>query len=46
MIKSFVGGILAATAIGMLSSAAVAEPEIVSGPSAEPDCFAPWTPET
>src|SRR5262245_58368817 len=46
MIKSLMGGALAATALVMLSSTALAEPEIVSGPAAEPECFAPWTPET
>ncbi len=38
---------LAATGSLMLSAAAVfAEPEIVSGPAAEPECFAPWSAET
>ncbi|RUU97562.1 ribose ABC transporter substrate-binding protein [Mesorhizobium sp. M6A.T.Cr.TU.017.01.1.1] len=46
MIKSLVGGIVAATASVMLSSSALAEPEIVTGPSAEPDCFAPWAADT
>lgn len=46
MIKSLVGGIVAATAFIMLSSSALAEPEIVTGPSAEPDCFAPWAADT
>ena len=46
MIKSLVGGIVAATACVMLSSSALAEPEIVAGPSAEPDCFAPWSADT
>jgi ribose transport system substrate-binding protein len=46
MIKSLVGGIVAATAFVMLSSSALAEPEIVTGPSAEPDCFAPWAADT
>ena len=46
MIKSFVGGIVAATAFVMLSSSAMADPEIVKGPAAEPDCFAPWAADT
>ena len=47
MIKSLVGGIVAATAFVMLSSAAMAAgPEIVKGPAAEPDCFAPWAADT
>jgi ribose transport system substrate-binding protein len=46
MIKSLMGGALAATALVMLSSSALAEPEIVSGPAAEPECFAPWAAET
>lgn len=46
MIRSLIGGALAASVIALLSSTAIAEPEIVSGPAAEPDCFAPWTAET
>jgi ribose transport system substrate-binding protein len=47
MIKSLVGGIVAATAFVMLSSAAMAAgPEVVKGPAAEPDCFAPWAADT
>jgi ribose transport system substrate-binding protein len=46
MIKSLVGGIIAATAFVMLSSSAIADPEVVKGPSAEPDCFAPWAADT
>ncbi|RWK38336.1 sugar ABC transporter substrate-binding protein [Mesorhizobium sp.] len=46
MFKSLVGGIVAATALVMLSSSALAEPEIVAGPSAEPECFAPWAADT
>src|SRR5262249_38355111 len=46
MLKSLMGGALAATALVMLSSTAIAEPEVVSGPSADPECFAPWTAET
>jgi ribose transport system substrate-binding protein len=46
MVKSRMGGILAAITLAVLSSAAYAEPEVVPGPSAEPDCFAPWAQET
>src|SRR5262245_1977577 len=46
MIKSLIGGALAATALMLLSSTAIAEPEVVAGPAAEPDCFAPWTADT
>jgi len=46
MIKSLLGGMIAASALAMLTTTALAEPEIVSGPAAEADCFAPWTPET
>lgn len=47
MIKSLVGGIVAATAFVMLNSAAMAAgPEVVPGPAAEPDCFAPWAADT
>jgi len=30
----------------LISTAAMAEPEIVAGPSAEPECFSPWSAET
>ncbi len=46
MIRSFVGGVLAASALMLLSSSAIAEPEIVSGPAADAECFAPWTADT
>ncbi|PZQ96942.1 MAG: ribose ABC transporter substrate-binding protein [Cereibacter sphaeroides] len=46
MLKSFAGGMLAAATCVILSSAAKAEPEIVAGPPAEPDCFAPWSSDT
>ena len=46
MIKSLVGGIFAATAFVMLSSTAMADPEIVTGPAADPECFAPWAADT
>jgi ribose transport system substrate-binding protein len=46
MIKSLIGGALAATALMLLSSTAIAEPEVVAGPSADPNCFAPWAADT
>src|SRR5262245_46637769 len=46
MVKSMIGGIVAAAAFTMLSSTAIAEPEIVKGPAADPGCFVPWTAET
>ncbi len=46
MIRSVVGGIVAAAVLTLVSTTAFAEPEIVSGPAAEADCFAPWTAET
>ena len=46
MIRSLIGGALAAGFFAMMSSTAIAEPEVVSGPAAEPDCFAPWTADT
>jgi ribose transport system substrate-binding protein len=44
--KSMIRGVVAATAFLMLGSASYAEPEVVSGPSADPECFAPWSAET
>src|SRR4051812_26116683 len=46
MIKSILGGVFAASALFMLNSTAMADPEIVSGPAAEPECFAPWSADT
>ena len=46
MIRTVIGGIVAATALVMLNTTAMAEPEIVAGPSAEPECFAPWSADT
>lgn len=46
MYKTLVGGILAAAAFTLSHSTALAEPEIVSGPAAEADCFVPWAAET
>jgi ribose transport system substrate-binding protein len=46
MLKSLAGGMVAATAFLLMGSAAIAEPEIVAGPAAEPGCFAPWSDQT
>jgi ribose transport system substrate-binding protein len=46
MRKQVMGGLFAATALMLLGSAAYAEPEITSGPAAEPECFAPWSADT
>lgn len=44
--KMLLGGVIAAAAMTLLSTTAMAEPEVVSGPAADPECFAAWTPET
>jgi ribose transport system substrate-binding protein len=46
MIKSVVSGVLAASAFMLLSSSAMAGPEVVAGPGADPACFKPLTAET
>ena len=46
MMRSLLGGIVAASALAFLGTTALADPEIVSGPAAEPDCFVPWTKDT
>ncbi|GLS33914.1 ribose transport system substrate-binding protein [Mesorhizobium albiziae] len=46
MIMSRIGGFVAVSAFLLLSSTAMADPEIVSGPAAEPECFAPWAADT
>jgi ribose transport system substrate-binding protein len=46
MNRSLLGGIVAATALMMLGSTALADPEIVSGPAAQADCFVPWSADT
>lgn len=46
MIKGLIRGSLSAATLLMLSSAAYADRETVSGPSAEPECFAPWSSDT
>ena len=35
-----------ASVLGLLTQAAWAEPEIVAGPAAEPECFVPWSEDT
>jgi ribose transport system substrate-binding protein len=44
--KRLTGGFLAAAALVLMSTTAFAEPKIVSGPAADPDCFAPWSADT
>ena len=39
-------GFAAAAALLLGSSAALAGPEVVAGPGADPECFAPWSAET
>ena len=46
MIKSLLGGLVAATALVLVSSTAMAGPEIVAGPGADPACFKPLAGET
>ena len=46
MLKSMMRGAVAATALFLLHSTAIAEPEVVSGPAGDPECFAPWQADT
>ena len=46
MIKSLLGGLVAATALVLVGSTAMAGPEIVAGPGADPACFKPLAGET
>ncbi len=46
MLKRLIAVLASTAAVSILSSAAIAEPEIVSGPSADPECFAPWASDT
>src|SRR3954470_24829020 len=46
MIKTLAGGLIAATALALISTVALADPEIVSGPAADPNCFVPWAAQT
>ena len=40
-----IAGLLTAACL-MNAAPALAGPKVVAGPSADPECFAPWTPET
>ncbi|CAN5299033.1 sugar ABC transporter substrate-binding protein [soil metagenome] len=44
--KAYLFGFAAAATLALMSSTAIAEPEVVAGPSAEPECFAPWAADT
>ena len=44
--RGIANSLLAATALAFTIGTAVAEPEIVSGPSSDPDCYAPWNDQT
>jgi ribose transport system substrate-binding protein len=48
MIKTIVGGFAAAAVFALMAttSAHAAGPKIVKGPSADPECFVPWTDKT
>ena len=46
MKHALLGGVCAAAALVMLGSSALADPEVVQGPAAQPDCFAPWKADT
>src|SRR3954470_23714934 len=47
--RVIIGRVIAAAALtsfALGSAASAAGPEIVSGPSADPGCYAPWSPDT
>ena len=46
MLKTFVGGALASAALALTCTTVNAAPAVVSGPAAQPECFAPWSAET
>jgi ribose transport system substrate-binding protein len=46
MLKSLASGAALATALLMMNSTAMAEPDVVSGPAAEAECFVPWSADT
>jgi len=47
MLKSMMRGVVAASGLFLLHSTAMAAgPEIVAGPSGNPECFVPWTQDT
>ena len=46
MTKSVLRGSIFAVITALMAGTALAEPEIVSGPAAEPECFTPWSADT
>jgi ribose transport system substrate-binding protein len=46
MLKSLASGAALATALILMNSTAMAEPEVVAGPAAEAECFVPWSADT
>jgi ribose transport system substrate-binding protein len=46
MLKSMTRGAIAAGALFLMGSTAIAEPEVVQGPATDPACFAPWAEQT
>ena len=46
MLKSIAAGMVAAGALFAAGSVAIAEPETVSGPANDPQCFVPWSDNT
>jgi ribose transport system substrate-binding protein len=46
MLKSLASGAVLATALLLMNSTAMAEPEVVSGPAADAECFVPWSADT
>jgi ribose transport system substrate-binding protein len=46
MLKSVAGGVIAVGALLLMGSATFAEPEVVAGPAADAECFAPWSDQT
>lgn len=46
MLDKISRGVATISALLMLSGTVVAEPEVVSGPANNPDCFVPWSAET
>jgi ribose transport system substrate-binding protein len=45
MLRMWLGGLGGAATL-LMGTAVLAEPEIVSGPSDDPECYVPWTEET
>lgn len=46
MTRLSIFGVTAAAAMSLLTSSALSQPETVSGPPAEPECFVPWSADT